>query len=280
MSENFSKPPVPPEMPPAEGGGDLNSAASLSLARSLSAVSDRRIDILRRIGETGSISEAARASGISYKAAWQALESLENLAGGKLAEKAVGGAKGGGTRLTATGRQVIRISDRLAQARAQILAGFSREDQSLAEQLHTGSLLTSMRNILPCTVEDIHHGPAQVVVYLRLDEHNIIKSSITQESAQLLGVSIGMRMLAATKATAIDIARMFPDERYENILRGTVTRCARSEKGGEVTLQLPSGLLVVGFARRGHKLSMGMAAEASVPSKAIVLGLVSAASKA
>ena len=43
--------------------------------------SDKRIDILQRLDQVGSISQAARAAGVSYKAAWQALETLTNLAG-------------------------------------------------------------------------------------------------------------------------------------------------------------------------------------------------------
>ena len=49
-----------------------HKADPIEFTRSLAALSDKRIDILRRIKETGSISEAARASGVSYKAAWQA----------------------------------------------------------------------------------------------------------------------------------------------------------------------------------------------------------------
>ena len=45
---------------------------------------DKRLDILQRIGEVGSISEAARGANVSYKAAWQALETLSNLAGAPL----------------------------------------------------------------------------------------------------------------------------------------------------------------------------------------------------
>lgn len=257
---------------PASG----SSVTSLELARSLSSLTDRRVDILRRIGESGSISEAARASGISYKAAWQAIETLENLAGGKLVEKAVGGAKGGGTHLTETGRQVLQISDRLAQARARILAEFSNEEKPLVNQLNSGNILTSVRNNLPCTVEDVHHGPALVRVYLRIDEDHVLKSAITQESAQLLGIKPGMRLIAAAKATAVDVAKVFPpDDRYENVLKGTVARCARSDKGGEVTIRLPSGLVVVGFAHRGHKLRAGVKAEASIPSNAIIIGKIS-----
>ena len=44
-------------------------------------MSDKRIEILRGIGRSGSISQAARDAGVSYKAAWQAVATLTNLAG-------------------------------------------------------------------------------------------------------------------------------------------------------------------------------------------------------
>ena len=45
------------------------------------ASSDKRLEVLRAIHRAGSISEAARANRVSYKAAWQALETRSNLAG-------------------------------------------------------------------------------------------------------------------------------------------------------------------------------------------------------
>ena len=47
-------------------------AAPIALTRQLEQIVDKRINILRRIHETGSISEAARLAKVSYKAAWQA----------------------------------------------------------------------------------------------------------------------------------------------------------------------------------------------------------------
>mgnify|MGYP002635587640 FL=1 len=63
-----------------------------------SVMTDKRVEVLRSIQQVGSISEAARANGVSYKAAWQAVEILGNLAGKALIEKVVGGAGGGGAR--------------------------------------------------------------------------------------------------------------------------------------------------------------------------------------
>ncbi|WP_395057766.1 winged helix-turn-helix domain-containing protein [Polaromonas sp.] len=74
-----------------------SSPAALSFGNALShEPADKRIDILRLIGESGSISQAARDAGVSYKAAWQAIDTLSNLAGGMLVQRAVGGAGGGG----------------------------------------------------------------------------------------------------------------------------------------------------------------------------------------
>jgi molybdate transport system regulatory protein len=84
--------------------------------------SDKRIDILRRIGQVGSISEAARGAGVSYRAAWQALDTLSNLAGLPLLEKLVGGSGGGGARLTPAGLRLLEAADRLNQARTAVLA--------------------------------------------------------------------------------------------------------------------------------------------------------------
>ena len=87
-------------------------------------MSDKRIDILRGIARTGSISQAAREAAVSYKAAWQAIDTLTNLAGVPLVQRAVGGAGGGGATLTADGHQLLELADahdvarRAVQARA------------------------------------------------------------------------------------------------------------------------------------------------------------------
>src|SRR6478752_1329068 len=78
---------------------------------------DKRLEILRRVAAVGSISQAARDAGVSYKAAWQALDTLSNLAGAALVERAVGGSGGGGARLSAAGEQVLQAADQMGRAR-------------------------------------------------------------------------------------------------------------------------------------------------------------------
>jgi len=131
--------------------------------------SDKRIDILRRIGQAGSISEAARGAGVSYKAAWQALETLANLAGTPLVEKAVGGSGGGGAVLTPAGQRVLQAADELARARQDVLARLgSSGDAAGRPGMAALALRTSMRNQFPCTVGALspHTGLVRVKLLL------------------------------------------------------------------------------------------------------------------
>lgn len=233
-------------------------------------VSDKRIDILRRIGQVGSISEAARAAGISYKAAWQALETLANLAGTPLVEKSVGGSGGGGAMLTTAGQRVLVASAEMAQARQQVLAKLERDDFSAPTVL---GLRTSMRNQWSCTVGSLkaHHG--QVRVQLVLAENNALYGRITRESKQLLGLTSGMRVLALCKATSVSIAAYADSAEDRNVLVGQVVRASSSRSGGEVTLRLPSGIQLIGFAGPGQPLKEGNQAMAMVEESSVVIGI-------
>lgn len=244
-------------------------ADPIALTRQLSSMVDKRYDILRRIGETGSISEAARTAGVSYKAAWQAIETLSNLAGSPLVEKVVGGSKGGGTRLTPVGEQVLKLASRLAEARAAVLAQFESEFVPELANLSASTLRTSMRNHLPAVITRISRGAAQVRVHLKIDEENSLKATLSQESAQLMGLDVGTKVLALTKATAVEIAQ----QDYGNILRGTVVRTSRADRGGEVTLRLAGGMSLVGFSRPRHGLRVGDTAEAYISPQSVVIGL-------
>lgn len=243
------------------------------LAKQMAEMADKRIDILRRIEECGSISEAARRAGVSYKAAWQALESLTNLAGGELVERSVGGANGGGSTLTPVGRQVLEIADELLRARAEVLARFRFRDTPGLTHIGMSTLRTSMRNLFPAVIDKMTMGSAQVRLWLRIGAKNRIRASITMESSQLLGLKPDMQVLMLTKATAVEICgldKLDTDSRA-NHLRGVVMRCDRERKGGEVSLQVAPGVTVIGFAKPGHGLHIGDVAVAVISPEAIVI---------
>lgn len=64
-------------------------------------------ELLERIAASGSISAAGRAMGMSYKRAWQLVETLNGYFKAPLVTAATGGKAGGGAQLTALGQQVL-----------------------------------------------------------------------------------------------------------------------------------------------------------------------------
>jgi molybdate transport system regulatory protein len=228
-------------------------------------MSDKRIDILRGVQRSGSISQAARDASVSYKAAWQAIATLTNLAGVTLVERAVGGAGGGGAMVTAQGAQLLEMADAMAVARHAV-AGAGSAVARLA-------IRTSMRNQLPVTLGALERTGRIVRVQIALGGEQRMAARITQESAELLGLVEGMSAIALCKATAVRIERAGTAGRKANRLDGMVASAARGENGDEIAVTLAGGLQLVGFAASGTGLRTRQRVIASVDEAAVVVAL-------
>ena len=71
------------------------------------AIGPGKIDLLRQVAESRSISGAARAMGLPYKRAWLLIDSLNRGFGRPVVEAVAGGKGGGGARLTPLGETLI-----------------------------------------------------------------------------------------------------------------------------------------------------------------------------
>lgn len=252
--------------------------------------SDKRIDILRGIGRSGSISQAARDASVSYKAAWQAIDTLTNLAGVPLVDRAVGGAGGGGAALTLQGLQLLELSEALDAARTAVQqrwraslgaapsTGADADFDRMAEWGVTRlSLRTSMRNQLPGTVVAIDTiGPISHVI-LQLGAEATVTARITRESTELLALVVGMHVVALCKATAVDVRRAsdVTGAQWTNRIDGKVTAIERGRAGDEVALIFAGGMQLVGFAEAGNgvRVRVGGRVTAEIDPAALVVAL-------
>ena len=66
-----------------------------------------RIELLEKIMETGSISQAAKLMKMSYKKAWDSIQSVNEQTAKPIVITQTGGEKGGGTIVTEEGKQLI-----------------------------------------------------------------------------------------------------------------------------------------------------------------------------
>lgn len=72
-----------------------------------------RVNLLKAIDETGSLSQAAKSLSISYKKAWQLLDSVNKSAAKPVTINSIGGKGGGGAQLTEYGKSLIKAFDEI-----------------------------------------------------------------------------------------------------------------------------------------------------------------------
>lgn len=83
------------------------------------AIGPGRITLLEAIDQTGSISAAARQLKMSYRRAWLLVNDTNNALKQPAVASSEGGASGGGSRLTETGRALIQHYRKVESVAAQ-----------------------------------------------------------------------------------------------------------------------------------------------------------------
>ncbi|RQZ19797.1 LysR family transcriptional regulator [Burkholderia sp. Bp9031] len=238
--------------PPSSSAGSLELGGELWLRAGEQTLGGAtRIALLAAIGETGSITRAAKAVGLSYKAAWDAIDTMNNLAGEPLVTRSTGGKGGGGTTLTpratsliAAFRTIEREHRRFIDAASAAVSGFD-VDWALIGRI---GMKTSARNQLFGKVESIVRGTVNDEVTLVLPGGQVIVAVLTHESADALGLQPGADACALVKASWVVLA--VDDEAEDestlkvsarNQLHGTVETVAAGAVNSEVTLALDGG---------------------------------------
>lgn len=91
--------------------------------------------LLASVDRCGSITAAAKDQGMSYRRAWLLIDEMNRAFAEPVVEASFGGAKGGGARLSATGRALIELYDRLQRkAEAAVEAELAEIGALLADQ--------------------------------------------------------------------------------------------------------------------------------------------------
>lgn len=237
-----------------------------------SFLGDTRIRLLEAIAAHGSISQAAKAVPLSYKAAWDAVDAMNNLADQPLVLRSTGGKNGGGTQLTEHGRKTIALYraleaeyqsalDRLAAGMADGQAGDFDQFRLLLKRL---SMKTSARNQFAGHIVGLREGHVDFEVRLKLDDEkdngSEIVAVITRESAETLALTIGMQITALVKSSSV---LLLTDRGIRttarNQLWGEITRIHDGPVNSEVTLALPAGRSVCAVVTHDSVAALGLA---------------------
>ncbi len=221
------------------------------------------LELLERIDASGSISTAAGAMGMSYKAAWQAVECMNNLSEQPVVERQTGGKNGGGTTLTPYGRRVVVAYRRLEKERERVLAALGQimdDFEQYYELIRRFDMKTSARNQFLGRVKTVTKGAINSEVILDIGGGDELAAVITNDSADQLALKPGLEAYGLVKAPWVIVTT---DESFRtsarNRLCGTVVRCQEGAVNGEVVIELPGGKLVVATITNESIHELGLA---------------------
>jgi molybdenum-pterin binding domain len=217
------------------------------------SLGDTRILLLEAIERLGSLSQAAKSIPMSYRAAWDALDEMNNLAEQPLVIRTAGGKNGGGTQLTAYGRQTVALYRALQTEYQQVLSRIQQQLHAKPCQqddnyydiaqfrrlLRRISMRSSARNQFIGTVVALRTAPVDFEVTLQLDDNVQLIAVITRESAESLGINLGHELYALVKSSSV---MLVTDRKLKlsprNQLWGTISKIHRGPVNSEVVINL------------------------------------------
>ncbi|MDT4845640.1 Molybdenum-pterin-binding protein MopA [compost metagenome] len=208
----------------------------------------------------GSITRAAKAAGLSYKAAWDAIDELNNLAERPLVARSVGGKGGGGARLTAEGERLLALYKRLESLQARLLQ--SAESEQDLELLGRLMLRTSARNQLSGRVLGIEAKGRNDLVSIELAGGARLHAQITHDSTEKLELAPGRGVVALIKAGWLRLQSLSePADDTLNQLQGRIEEILAAADGpSEVRIGLASGQTLCALAEPERLAQLGLKA--------------------
>jgi molybdate transport system regulatory protein len=222
-----------------------------------------RIALLEKIDECGSITKAAKAVGICYKTAWDTIDAINNLSDKPLFVRKTGGKSGGGTRLTESGKEVIRKYRIINEEHDKFLANL--EDKmgdvdSLYKFLKRISMKVSARNVYAGTVEKIAKGSVNTEVTLTLKGGDHIIAVITNESVETLGLQEGKDAYAIIKASSVIVSTDIRNDRVStrNKLHGKIVKLTKGAVNSELSVEFAGGNTISSIITNESASSLGL----------------------
>ena len=264
----------------------IRIGSALSVHTRAGALGNKRwMDLLASVGDTNSITAAAKVVGLTYKAAWDAIDAMNNLSDQPLVERSVGGKGGGGTRLTANGKQLVKTFRMVEDENARFLDALNTRVRNVDRDLGILgrlTMLTSARNHFAGKVSRIKTGTVNDEIQIKLTGGERLVAIITHESVENLGLEVGKAVVALVKASSVIIgidtdAPLRLSAR--NQLAGTVSRLIKGAVNTEVVIDLKGGNSVAAIITNGAaktlELRKGKSASAIFKASSVIVGVTS-----
>lgn len=243
---------------------------------------ERQMRLLEAVEACGSITQAARMAGVSYKTAWDAIDAMNQLAGEPLVVRATGGRGGGGTVLTLRGRRLLAGYRRIEAEHRRFLAHLAEDAGHLADDyrlLRRMMMRTSARNQFMGTVSRIERGAVNDEVMLAIAGGHELVAVVTRESTDALGLAPGCEAIALVKSSSVILVTESEGVRFSarNALGGRIMRLHPGAVNTEVVLDIGAGLtlaaIITNTSADALGLEEGMQARAVFKASSVIVAV-------
>lgn len=166
-----------------------------------------RIALLEQIDALGSITQAAKAVPMSYKAAWDAIDAMNNVSPQPLVLRSTGGKGGGASYLTEFGREFVAQFRQLERQHQEWMSQLRHSATQPSLQLwERWNMAFSADNQLAGRISRIVTGAVNCEVVLTLNNGLELVGIATQDSLQQMNLRVGDDAFALIQAAAIIVA--------------------------------------------------------------------------
>ena len=248
----------------------------------IGGLNEKLFRLLAAIADSGSISQAARRVGMSYKGAWEVIDRANNLSPEILVDSATGGRAGGGTRLTQAGMELLNLYSGLLEEHRFFLDRVNRElaaNPKLRFLHKRFNMKASARNQLFGSVKDIVHGAVNSEIIIALKGGNELVASVTHKSVETLGIAIGKEVVALIKAPHIVLVKDFGGYclSARNQMAGSVDRIQKGAISSDIVIKLDGGDAIAATITNESVEALGLVegdkATAVFKANAVILGV-------
>lgn len=250
---------------------------------------EKRIELLHAIEEHGSISKAAKAVPMSYKSAWEAVDTMNALSPEPIVCRETGGKDGGGTTITEYGQQLLKNYALLKEEHSRFLEKLSEVTDIQSGAFKTIGRLAmqiSARNQIQAEVLSVDSENVNARILLKLKSGKALFSTITKEAVENLHIEENQTVIAIFKSNAVLLSKKADKKNAdiknadetsnENRLEGIVTKIDKDAEHIKVVVDIGDHDTVVSVMSTAVleelELTEGNAVIAMIKSNDIMIG--------
>lgn len=215
---------------------------------------NKHIELLKAVDKFKSITKAAKYVGISYKNAWDSIDTINKGLKEPLILRLEGNKKNSGSELSKYALNLIEKYDKLQTLQTDFLQKLTQDrDFDSINLSNLNSINMSARNQLEATIKDIKDYALNSSIILKITDNEAITALITLKSKQNLKLEIGKKVLLAFKSCSVSINKNISEN---NTLNGVIKEVKIGSTCAEITLKTKSNKIITATISKDYALDM------------------------